>query len=206
MQDPRWGAVRRPAWRVAVGAARDRCVPPHAAARAVLCAKCDIHTVCEVHTLIIFLYGTRKWKEAHTAQLFAKTARPSLRVVQCAKSLRGGGGPGCPPWLTCTSAGGRERLRGAGRASAVRSDHRGDEPSQRSQHGDDARECRGCGPALCCGQSGRRQQQSDEAHPSRRVISTRELEPRRPGAVLGDRVEQRLRSRVGRGVRVWAER
>ena len=183
--------------------ARSLCAP---ARRSPRCAVREVRYPYCMRGAHSNLYGTRKWKEAHTAQLFAKTARPSLRVVQCAKSLRGGGGPGCPPWLTCTSAGGRERLRVAGRASAVRSDHRGDEPSQRSQHGDDARECRGCGPALCCGQSGRRQQQSDEAHPSRRVISTRELEPRRPGAVLGDRVEQRLRSRVGRGVRVWAER
>ena len=72
MQDPRWGAVRRPAWRVAVGAARDRCVPPHAAARAVLCAKCDIHTVCEVHTLISM---ERESGKKHTLHSFSRKLR-----------------------------------------------------------------------------------------------------------------------------------
>ena len=71
--------------------ARSLCAP---ARRSPRCAVREVRYPYCMRGAHSNLYGTRKWKEAHTAQLFAKTARPSLRVVQCAKSLRGGGGPG----------------------------------------------------------------------------------------------------------------
>ena len=56
----------------------------------------------------------RESGKKHTLHSFSKTATVALRVVQCAKSLRGGGGPGCPPWLTPLPAGGSGcGLRGA---------------------------------------------------------------------------------------------